>query len=244
MRHAASTSLVGLLGETRARLVDLLRPAPASVAEIAGRLELSEPAVRRHLQVLERDGLVVAETVRRAGPGRPTTRYALSERARRLYPDHSADFANELLDFVENEHGRHALLQFLRWRQGRQAARYAAELAGLEDPAERTARLAELLSADGFLAEVSETVGPDGRPLLELHQGHCAISEVAAEHPEVCAYEAALFQRLLGGRLSRRRTIASGDGLCVCTITPPDDYSTTNAPREPTSTGVQHGHQG
>lgn len=223
-----------LLGETRAQVVDTLRPAPASVAQVAARLELSEPAVRRHLQVLERDGLVVAETVRRQGPGRPTTRYALSDRARRLYPDHSADFANELLDFVENEHGRHSLLQFLRWRQGRQAARYAAELADVHDPGERVARLAELLSADGFLADVSETVGPDGRPLLKLHQGHCAISDVAAEHPEICAYEAALFQRLLGGRLSRRLTIAGGDGICVCTITPPDSIPTTTPANEPT----------
>lgn len=233
-----------LLGETRAQVVDTLRPAPASVAEIAARLELSEPAVRRHLQVLERDGLIVAETVRREGPGRPTTRYALSDRARRLYPDHSADFANELLDFVESEHGRHTLLQFLRWRQGRQAARYAAELAGVQDHAERAARLAELLSADGFLAEVSETVGPDGRPLLKLHQGHCAISDVAAEHPEVCAYEAALFQRLLGGRLSRRHTIAAGDGMCVCTITPPDNPPTTTTSSEPSKTGARNVHEG
>lgn len=226
-RHA---SLVDLLGETRAQVVDLLRGGPRPVAELAERLALTEPAVRRHLAALESDGLVESQTVRREGPGRPAARYALSERGRRLYPDRSAEIANELLDELEAEHGRAALLAFLRKRQARQAERYSDALAGIDDPAERAARLAELLSDDGFLAESSALPAPDGTTLLQLSQGHCAISDVAAAHPELCAYEAALFRDLLGGRLSRRKTIAGGAGTCVCTITP--------------LTGAPYGHQG
>lgn len=226
MRTGLNAPLVDLLGETRAQVVDLLRAAPASVAEVAERMGLSEAAVRRHLQVLERDGLVVATIVRREGPGRPSTQYALSERARRLYPDRSAEFANELLEYLEGEYGRGALRGFLRWRQDRQAERYGAALHGLDDPSARATRLAELLSEDGFLAEVTEVEVPEGATVLQLSQGHCAISDVAAAHPEICAYEAALFQNLLGTKLSRRQTIAGGARECLCSISNPTTATT------------------
>lgn len=221
--NAVAVELVDLLGGTRADIVDVLRNRPGSVADLAVALDLSEAAIRRHIQVLERDGLVSAQTVRRDGPGRPSAHYALTDKAMRLFPDRSAEIANELLEFVEAQYGRSAYLQFLRWRQERQGARYAAALrVGAPDglPAERAELLAELLSEDGFMAEAGEATLPEGATVLQLRQRHCAVKEIAEAHPEVCAYEAALFQRLLGAKVSRRSTIAGGAGECVCTITP------------------------
>jgi predicted ArsR family transcriptional regulator len=135
--HSApeQTHLVGLLGESRGRIVDLLRREPRSVGELAGVMAMSEVAVRRHLSVLERDGLVTAETVRRLGPGRPCAQYHLTDRGRRLFPDQSAQFACELLAFLEEEHGRSAVLRFFQWRQNRHPGE-GAGLAGLmgEEP--------------------------------------------------------------------------------------------------------------
>jgi predicted ArsR family transcriptional regulator len=215
--------LVDLLGDTRAEVVQLLRREPRSVADLAAALGLSEVAVRRHLGVLERDGLVSAETVRGSGPGRPWSRYRLTHRAGRLFPDRSADFANDLMEFVEREHGRSALLAFLRWRNERQGTEYAARMAaaGAEDTEDRVALLAELLDSDGFMAEAAPA--EDGRSALQLRQGHCAVKDIAAAHPEICAYEAAMFKELLGAKVSRRQTIAGGADACVCTVTPATD---------------------
>lgn len=235
MTTSTQGSLVGLLGSSRAQVVDLLRSGVGSAAELAERMGISEPAVRRHLQGLQAEGLVETTTVRSGGRGRPSTHHVLSPRARRLYPDRSAEFANELLDYVEAEHGRGALLAFLRWRQGRQSERYATALDGVAEPEARTALLAQLLSEDGFLAQVEHVEAPDGATVLELSQGHCAISSVAAAHPEICAFEAALFRELLGVKLSRRQTIAQGATACVCTVT-------TNP--SSTSTGAGDVHQG
>src|SRR5688500_15586664 len=58
-----NTDLVALLGDSRARLVQSLRRDALSVAALAEALELSEVAVRHHLQVLQTDGFVTAETV-------------------------------------------------------------------------------------------------------------------------------------------------------------------------------------
>jgi predicted ArsR family transcriptional regulator len=216
------TTLLDLLGETRGQVVELLRGRPGTAAELAAELGLSAVAVRRHLQVLERDGLVDAQTVRREGPGRPSARYALTARARQLFPDRSADLANELLDYLADVHGRAALTAFLRWRQARHGARYAAHLAAASGPVERADLLARLLSEDGFAADVAPIQTPSGATVLQLRQEHCAIAEVAEEHPEMCAYEAALFQQVLGASLSRKSTIAGGAGACVCHITMPD----------------------
>ena len=135
-RTPAQGHLVGLLGESRGRIVEALRRTPHSVGALAELIGVSEVAVRRHLSVLERDGLVTAETVRRSGPGRPCAMYHLTDRGRRLFPDQSAQFACELLEFLEEEHGRSAVLRFFQWRQNRHPGRSGAGLAGLmgEDP--------------------------------------------------------------------------------------------------------------
>jgi predicted ArsR family transcriptional regulator len=219
--HDADATLLDLLGETRGQVVELLRASPLTVADIARSLDISEVAVRRHLQVLERDGLVTAETVRREGPGRPSAQYTLTDRARRLFPDRSAELANELLDYLEEEHGRGALMAFLRWRSKRHVARYAPALGAAGDAGERAEVLARLLSDDGFAAQVSEITTPEGATVLELRQDHCAIKDIAEEHPEVCSFEAALFRKVLGTGVSRKATIAGGAGACVCHIAPP-----------------------
>lgn len=228
-RHATDLPLAPLLGQTRARIFDLLRATPQTIAELAASIGLSEESIRRHLRLLERDGLIASTPQQSGGRGRPTSVYSVSERGHKLYPDRTADLANELWQYLEIEHGRPAVLGFLRWRQRRQAARYAEALAddgGFDD---RVDALAGLLSRDGFLADVTRVKTDDGRELLQLTQSHCAVLDVAAEHPEICAYEAAMFKELLGAKVSRRQTIAAGAARCVCTVEPPPRQSPPTA---------------
>lgn len=242
MTAHTDTTLIDLLGETRALLVESLRGTTQTVAQLAEAVGVSEVAVRRHLQVLERDGFVrgETETVRREGPGRPSQRYALTDRAQRLFPDRTAELASELLDYLEEAYGRSALLGFLRWRQARQGERYERELPEDGALADRVAQLAEALTEDGFPSCVGEVTVPEGATTLELRQEHCAIADVARDHPELCAYEAAMFQRLLGANVSRRETIAGGAPACVCTISTKPDQST----RTQRDRGAHDGHEG
>jgi len=239
---APAHSLVGLLGVTRSAIVELLhRTAAQPVAAIAGHLGISEVATRRHLAQLLEDGLI-EECEQRASGGRPAACFALTERAGRLFPQSYDRFANEALDFLTAQHGRDGLLAFLRWRVDREVDALADAVAdgSVQD---RVTRLAAALTSAGFLADVVDLVAPDGGgiggrasslPTIQLVQRHCAIEEVAREHPEICAYEAAAFSRALGAdvQLSRRTTIAAGDDACVCTVTP----------REHVSAGAVTGH--
>jgi predicted ArsR family transcriptional regulator len=212
----AGRSLVSLLGEMRATIVeDLRREADRSVAELADLLGISEVATRRHLTVLEDEGLVAARTVNQ-GRGRPAARYHLTEDARRLFPQGHDRLAAEVLDFLADEHGRDGLQHFLRWRMQRQIEGLRGAVTA-EDLHGRLEQLADALSDAGYEASVR----PDGEGFT-LQQHHCAIEDVAREHPELCAYEAASFSKVLGRdvSVSRRETLASGSRACVCCVQP------------------------
>jgi predicted ArsR family transcriptional regulator len=227
-----SRSLVSLLGEQRAAIVqELRRHHDRSVAELATHLGISEVATRRHLGVLEDEGLVAARTVRQ-GRGRPAARYELTDAAGRLFPQRYDRLASEVLDFLTDEHGRAGMRAFLRWRLEREVEGLRSAVTAEALP-ERLEQLAAALSASGFDA----TVTPDGRGFA-LTQQHCAIEDVAREHPEVCAYEAATFSQVLGRdvTLSRRETLATGSTACVCCVTPRESQDGTASDTGPAAT--------
>lgn len=212
-------SLVSLLGQQRAAIVEELRHVgERSVADIAQLLGISEVATRRHLAVLEEDGLVAAHTVNQ-GRGRPAARYSLTDDASRLFPQRYDALAGELLEFLADTQGRDGLRAYLRWRLEREVEGLRESVTA-EDLHDRLEQLADALSEAGYEASVA----PDGEGFT-LTQEHCAIFGLAKDHPELCAYEAATFSRVLGGdvRLSRRQTLAGGSSACVCCVTPKDD---------------------
>lgn len=210
-----NTPLIDLLGATRAQVVALLHDGRATVADLADALGITHVAVRRHLQELLADGLVEGQTTAPSGPGRPATVYELTPRGERLFPDRSSELADDVLTFLHDERGKSEMIAFLRWRQKRQHAHYAETLHDVDGLDARARRLAEMLSEDGFAAQVE--LDGDG---YALTQTHCAIKEAAAAYPQLCAFEAALFRELLDARVTRRQTIAGGAPACVCHVQP------------------------
>lgn len=219
---ARTDSLVDLLGPTRAEIVTMLRDEPCSVSTIATYLGISEVAVRRHLSVLGEDGLVSGAAERGPRRGRPAVRYHLTDRGRRLFADRSGEVATDLLTYLDEQSGHDAVTDFLRWRQERVRARYASALAAAEEAGEdRVARLADLLTEDGFPSRVEQQPqdeGAQGDTHLVLTQGHCAIRDVAEAHPVVCELEAEMFADLLGVEVERQSTVARGASQCRCAI--------------------------
>ncbi|MFN2555368.1 MAG: helix-turn-helix transcriptional regulator [Nitriliruptorales bacterium] len=206
-------SLVSLLGEPRATILrSLKRERERSAPELAEVLGISDVAVRRHIAVLEREGLI-AERIVKQERGRPVARYHLTSRGEGLFPHRYRELVSDLLAFLEDELGREGLRAYLRWRQDRETEQYAAMVDG-EELHDRLLQLAAALTDAGFEARVEEC--EEG---FRLTQTHCAIYETARRHPEMCAHEAAMFRRVLGDvQVSRRETLAKGDSVCVCTV--------------------------
>ncbi|MBE1878503.1 helix-turn-helix transcriptional regulator [Myceligenerans pegani] len=109
--------------------------------------------------------------------------------------------------------------------------------------AARAARLAALLSEDGYAASVrpvpaagtlsGDTAGTAGPaaptpggaaapvgvvPAVQLCQGHCPVQHLAEEHTELCEAEARAFTELLGTHVQRLATIAGGAHACTTNI--------------------------
>ena len=191
-------------------LVLLRRHGRLSAPRLADLLGINSVGVRRHLGLLERDGLVES-TVEKPRRGRPAAVYRLTDAGLERFPRHYDEVAREALAFLK-DHDATALAQFLAWRNERLAASYAGRVEGAT-LAERTDALAEVLSEQGFMAEVESAPGG-----LRLCQHNCTVEHLAAELPDLCASEAELFERLLGTRVEREATVFDGAVRCVTRI--------------------------
>jgi predicted ArsR family transcriptional regulator len=196
---------------TRERILLLLRRhGRLSAPRLAELLNINSVGVRRHLGLLERDGLVES-TVGKPSRGRPAAIYRLTDAGLERFPRHYDEVAREALAFLK-DHDAAALSQFLAWRNERLAASYAGRVDGAT-LAERADALAEVLSEQGFMAEVESAPGG-----LRLCQHNCTVEHLAAELPDLCTSEAELFERLLGTRVEREATVVDGAVRCVTRI--------------------------
>lgn len=199
----------------------LLVDGPATAAELSQRLGITAAGVRKHLDALEDAGHVVAGNRPAFGPmpgprrGRPAKIYSLTDVGRQRFEQAYDDLAVSAMRFLAQVEPS-AVADFAHRRAADLEHRYRPQLEGLTDPQQRAARLAELLTKDGFAASVEE--GPTA--VLQVCQHNCPVSQAAHEFPQLCDAEAAAFARLLGTSVTRLATIAHGDGVCTCLVSP------------------------
>ena len=197
----------------------VLERGPQSAAALAESLNLSAAAIRRHLDALVADGLLVEREPRPAvqrGRGRPARTYALTDAGRAAFPHAYDDLASTALRYLRDTGGEQAVVAFAEHR----AHTLAAELAGDVDAgaplATRAEAMAGSLSAHGYASTTAET-GTG----VQVCQHHCPVAHVAAEFPELCEAETRAFAEVLGTHVQRLATIAHGDGVCTTHVPVP-----------------------
>jgi predicted ArsR family transcriptional regulator len=197
-------------GRTRERVAELLlRTGGATAADLGVALGLSPAAVRRHLDAMLADGTVVENDAPHTGRrGRPARLFALTEAGRETFGHAYDALATSALRFLAETGGATAVRRFADARVAELEQRYADVAAA--PIAERTERLAEALSRDGYAA----TAAPG-----TVCQHHCPVQHVAEEFPQLCEAETAFFGRLLGTPVRRLTTIAHGDSCCTASVT-------------------------
>ncbi|MCB8904799.1 MULTISPECIES: metalloregulator ArsR/SmtB family transcription factor [unclassified Streptomyces] len=202
---------------TRNRVArSILDHGPSTVADLAGRLRLTQAAVRRHLDSLVADNVVEAREQRVYGArarGRPAKIFALTDCGRDAFDQSYDSLAVEALQWIErNAGGEAAVAAFARDRIEAQADAYREAVEAVE-PERRTEALAKALTADGYAATARNA--PVGE---QLCQHHCPVAHVAEQYPQLCEAETEFFSRLLGTHVQRLATIAHGDGVCTTFI--------------------------
>ncbi|MER5910199.1 ArsR family transcriptional regulator [Streptomyces sp. NPDC001982] len=218
---------------TRNRVArSILDHGPSTVAELSGRLGLTQAAVRRHLDALVADDVVEAREQRVYGArtrGRPAKVFALTDCGRDAFDQSYDKLAAEALRWIaEREGGQEAVAAFARARIAAQASAYRKAVESVT-PDKRAEALAEALSVDGYAATARSA--PVGE---QLCQHHCPVAHVAEQFPQLCEAETEIFADLLGTHVQRLATIAHGDGVCTTFIPKTStDASASTAGRNP-----------
>ena len=200
----------------------ILEKGPQNAADLAERLGLSPAAIRRHLDALVADGLLVEREPRPSasrGRGRPARTYALTDAGRAAFPHAYDDLASTALRYLRETGGEQAVVRFAEHRAATLARELAPAASAPDAPdaplATRVQALADALTAAGYAATAAEVGTTAPVPGVQICQHHCPVAHVAAEFPELCEAETRAFEQVLGTYVQRLATIAHGDGVCT-----------------------------
>lgn len=201
----------------------ILEGGPATATDLAERLQITAAGVRRHLDALVEEGVLVARephlrSAASRGRGRPAKVFVMTDGGREKFEHSYDDLAVMAIRFMSTRLGDSVVADFAQYR--------AEDLLRRSNPAAieastnkatiksmRVNALAKFLTKDGYAASVHrQGLGQ------ELCQHHCPIAHVAAEYPQLCEAETKAFARILGTHVQRLATIAHGDGVCTTFI--------------------------
>lgn len=198
--------------DTRWGILKHLRAnGPASVHELSQVLGMSPVSIHYHLNVLQREGLIEPQAVRRS-IGRPHYVYSLCDSARELFPQSYHRLADRLLDELKARLSVQEISDLF--------ARIAKDIAAEHSPAlegktlgQKVQVLVELLGEEGFLAR-AERVGGQ----FKLTQYGCPYYYVVERHPEVCQLDLNLISETLLATVEREGCVLHGDDVCTFVV--------------------------
>lgn len=186
------------LETTRGRIVVLLRRGTSTVNELADALELTDNAVRGHLAVLERDGLIERAGVRR-GVGKPAHVYRLTvEGGLALSRAHAPvlmsllealgeRLSKEQLDGVLDAAGRRAAPSSPTASSSPEGENGAANI---RERAEEAVRLIDALGGDAYIDRRNGT--------LTIRGHGCVLGDLNEQQPLTCRMLQSLLSEMLG----------------------------------------------
>jgi predicted ArsR family transcriptional regulator len=186
---------------TDAVLFQLKSLGEAQAETVATRLGITVQAVRQRLDRLLDENLVEF-TDQARGRGRPRRMWSLTPRAISLFPDTHGQLTVDLIRTIRSELGEKAFDRLLQLRAEEIAASYRHRLGPAPDMAGKLAALAEIRSAEGYMARLEELPG-EGYLLVE---DHCPICAAAITCQGFCSIELEVFRGLLdeGWQIERR----------------------------------------
>lgn len=190
-------------------ILDLLRNSePMTVAQLAEATEVTATAVRQRLNRLLAQGYIERNACK-AGRGRPSHKYGLTERGRRKAGSNFADLATALWQevwAVEDAGVRRGLLQRLAKRL---AVMYAGQIQG-KTLEERMLALSDLFAERRVPLSVEQS---DDLPVLTA--AACPYPDLADDDRSVCAMEKVLFSELLGADVHLAKCRLDGEACCT-----------------------------
>lgn len=192
----------------------LLKEETSTATKIAKALKISPQATRKHLNDLEKEGLIEHDTIQKK-IGRPQHIYYLSEKGKNHFPHRYQEFAVSFLDTLTETLGENQLNQVFQKQWERKVAKYSQHLQN-KNLKERIAKLVEIRQEEGYMAELFLLDEKRAEiPKFFISEHNCAIKEVADSYPEVCGHELEMFAALFPNcKVERTNWIKNGEHRC------------------------------
>ncbi|WP_310258260.1 helix-turn-helix transcriptional regulator [Fictibacillus barbaricus] len=201
---------------TRDEIIYLLkRHKRMTVTEMAKSLGITEMAVRRHLNTLERDHVVETTLVRQA-MGRPIHFYHLSATGDEQFPRNYSGLTVELLKDLEDMSGTNMVEGLFQKREDRLQDKYKDRMDSLNDFEAKVNELANIQNEAGYMVDWKKDEEAGTYVLTEYN---CPIAKVANEYQQACSCELSLFKRMLHtDDIERKTCMAKGGDYCCYVI--------------------------
>jgi predicted ArsR family transcriptional regulator len=211
-----SAGVKNVLGASRETIVQQLRArGRVGADDLAAALGVSKQCVRKHLEVLEREGYV-EHAPERGERGRPAHVYRLTPKAEELFPRRYDLFARSVLRQIGEVWGERGLNTIFCGCANEAVGVLRPQLAGLKFDA-RVRRLTQLLGEMGYEAEAERL--EDGSYLLT--EWNCPQAELAREYRQLCDQELIVYRELLETEVFRESRIAGGAPRCSYRVMKP-----------------------
>lgn len=196
---------------TKEKLIDLLKiKTEMTVSQMAQALEITEMAVRKHLNILERDSFIHITEVKQP-LGRPVQVFSLTPQADELFPKSYDNLTVDFLNDLQEIQGDEIINRLFERRSKRLASKYLPYMKDADSNEQRLETLKDIQIDKGYMADFIKI--DDGQ--FEFIEHHCPIFEVAKDFNQACHCETKMFKEVLNtNNVQRTSCKADGDTHC------------------------------
>ena len=195
------------------QLIESLRLAPMSIAELGEALDVSANAVRQRLNRLMAADLISRQTCSQ-GRGRPHHRYELTSSGQSTAGDNLPDLAKALWREIESIEDPKVRQTLLTGAMRRLLESYESEVVGqtIED---RLVSIQEFFDDRDVPIVIERNNGcgqPSGTPTLRVLE--CPYPDIDDRDNHFCELEKQLFAKVIGGPVQLCQCQKDGDSCC------------------------------
>jgi predicted ArsR family transcriptional regulator len=199
-------------------LVLIKKRAGITFEAIKESFTISEPAIRKHLSEMEKQGLIMKKKQKQK-IGRPFFTYDLTGKGHGLFPNQYESLPVEILEDLEDLQGSQAVEALLNKRMDREVQELQNGLTSAVDFEEKIEKLVELQNKSGYLVDVEKT--PEGHFILTNY--NCPIANIAFKYQQVCSNEKTVYSRVFKESTVIPETlITKGEHACKWIIKVPE----------------------
>lgn len=203
------TTLTG----TRKSIVANLLGNDATALELAAILNINESAVRRHLDLLEKEGVVTSKFEIHER-GRPKKMYSLTLQGRRLFPRKTRELLASLIQKATQRYGEKEI-ESLMLSVAKDFAKQAVTKKVEGTLFNRLSQLVNFLNDYGFFTSLS---GQDDKFVIEYK--NCVFEDVIDQFGKyICRIDEEITREIAGNvQIEWKECIANGDRRCLQVI--------------------------